>query len=331
MNLEEVKRIYNNMVDERSKHVFLNRILYNITLDSHYILNISEVEVLNKILCSNKKVYIFGAGEYGKRLVRFFYMMNWKCFVDNYAKEQEIEGLKVLTIDELKKEYYDDIIVISSTKYYEEMYQQLLKEGFKAENILNVGKSVKESIEKQYFEFWVDKNKKESFVDAGCFDGGSTKGFIKWCDGNYSNIWAFEPDNKNYEKCKKELEKHNCKVYNMGTYSQDGVISFNSGLIDSSNIDTNGDTQIRITKLDTLLKNEKVTFIKMDVEGAELESLKGAEEIIRTQKPKLAICVYHKPEDIITIPSLLLEYNPKYKFKIRHYTCFEWETVLYAF
>ena len=76
---------------------------------------------------------------------------------------------------------------------------------------------------------------------------------------------------------------------------------------------------------------ERVTFIKMDIEGAELESLKGAGRIIiREQKPKLAICVYHKKEDIFDIPEYILSLNPKYKLYLRHYTLGEWDTVLYA-
>lgn len=59
---------------------------------------------------------------------------------------------------------------------------------------------------------------------------------------------------------------------------------------------------------------DKVTFIKMDIEGAEFAALKGAERIICNQKPKLAISVYHRREDIWEIPKLLLEYNPDYKF-----------------
>ncbi len=75
---------------------------------------------------------------------------------------------------------------------------------------------------------------------------------------------------------------------------------------------------------------ERATFIKLDVEGAELETLKGAERTIKEYKPRLAISIYHKPSDIYEIPELLMEYRSDYKFYIRHYTSYVWETVLYA-
>ncbi len=83
--------------------------------------------------------------------------------------------------------------------------------------------------------------------------------------------------------------------------------------------------------MDSAIGNEKVTFIKMDIEGAEYDALCGARKIIASQKPKLAICVYHKAEDIIEIPRLILDINPDYKFALRHYSLFDTETVLYAF
>jgi Trk K+ transport system NAD-binding subunit len=60
---------------------------------------------------------------------------------------------------------------------------------------------------------------------------------------------------------------------------------------------------------------EKVDFIKMDIEGAEVDALIGAEETISQFKPKLAICTYHRPTDPIEIRRILLKYNPNYKFK----------------
>ncbi len=68
----------------------------------------------------------------------------------------------------------------------------------------------------------------------------------------------------------------------------------------------------------------------MDIEGSELKALEGATETIRKYKPKLAICVYHKPEDIIEIPKKILELNPNYKLWLRHYSYVDTETVLYA-
>jgi hypothetical protein len=69
----------------------------------------------------------------------------------------------------------------------------------------------------------------------------------------------------------------------------------------------------------------------MDIEGSELKALHGAENTIKNNKPKLAICIYHKPEDITEIQRYLMSIVPEYKFGIRHYADHEFETVLYAF
>ena len=68
----------------------------------------------------------------------------------------------------------------------------------------------------------------------------------------------------------------------------------------------------------------------MDIEGAELETLKGAEQTIRRFRPKLAICLYHRPEDFVTIPRFLDRVLPQYQFAIGHFTIHAEETVLYA-
>ena len=82
--------------------------------------------------------------------------------------------------------------------------------------------------------------------------------------------------------------------------------------------------------MDDVLIDSNPTFIKMDIEGAEYKALKGAERVIRKCHPKLAISVYHKPEDIFDIPSLILEYNSDYRFYLRHYSLTSSETILYV-
>jgi len=75
---------------------------------------------------------------------------------------------------------------------------------------------------------------------------------------------------------------------------------------------------------------ENVDLIKMDIEGAEMPALRGAEETIRKYKPKLAICVYHEKNDLIVIPDYIRSLNPNYEFYFEYYTDVGWEAVLYA-
>ena len=78
-----------------------------------------------------------------------------------------------------------------------------------------------------------------------------------------------------------------------------------------------------VRKLDDVLKGERVTFIKMDIEGSELAALKGAANT-------LAICIYHSPQDMLKIPIYIKSLVPEYKIYIRHYTDMMLETVCYA-
>ena len=103
----------------------------------------------------------------------------------------------------------------------------------------------------------------------------------------------------------------------------------------SSKLSSDGDdgTKISVTSIDTVCKNENVSYIKMDIEGSELEALKGAKATIERCKPKLAICVYHKKEDLITIPQYIrsgTSVGKDYKFYLRYHGVTPCELVLYA-
>ncbi len=79
------------------------------------------------------------------------------------------------------------------------------------------------------------------------------------------------------------------------------------------------------------MKGEDVTFIKMDVEGAEMKALMGAQNIIISKRPKLAICIYHMPpEDFWEIPIYIKSLVPEYKIFIRHYNFDILDTICYA-
>jgi FkbM family methyltransferase len=77
-------------------------------------------------------------------------------------------------------------------------------------------------------------------------------------------------------------------------------------------------------------KGGRVDFIKMDIEGAEMEALRGAAGVIKEFKPRLAISGYHKPQDLWEIPRFLKELNPGYQITFGHHTPIIWESVFYA-
>lgn len=118
-------------------------------------------------------------------------------------------------------------------------------------------------------------------------------------------------------------------MLNKGLYNQKGELRFCSNGT-AGTIKDDGDVVVPVIDIDTLVNGNPVTFIKMDIEGSELKALQGAEQTIKMYKPTLAICVYHKKEDIIEIPNYILSIVPEYKLYLRHYSNHTEETVLYA-
>jgi len=92
--------------------------------------------------------------------------------------------------------------------------------------------------------------------------------------------------------------------------------------------------KIETISIDDLVYDKKLTkldFIKMDIEGAELQALKGAEKSIQKFRPKMAISIYHKPQDFWTIPQYIASLDLGYRFALRHFTIHQEETVLFVF
>lgn len=182
----------------------------------------------------------------------------------------------------------------------------------------------------------------ESYVDCGAYTGDTVTEFINTVH-EYNKIFAFELDYNNFLTLESNVAAYpNVKCLNYGVWSEKGDLDYGIGSSDNEpdagksiykteDAVNNVVQKAKVISLDEALKDESITFIKMDVEGAEIEALKGAKKIIVEQKPKLAISVYHKTSDFWQIPKLLKEFNPEYRFMLRHYTKNNLlETVLYA-
>jgi FkbM family methyltransferase len=173
-----------------------------------------------------------------------------------------------------------------------------------------------------YFDLDVMKcDENEVFVDCGCFTGDTVQEFIKQYGGRYKSIYSYELTPSTYETAKKNL-KDVKRLYlrNVGVSDKNGKFPFLDGVGGSgggNRLHTGGNVIAKVVKIDDDI-SEPVTFIKMDVEGAEGEALRGAEGQIRANKPKLAISLYHKLPDLLEIPRLVRSFVPEYKFYLRH-------------
>jgi len=174
---------------------------------------------------------------------------------------------------------------------------------------------------------------KEIFVDAGFFIGDTTEEFIKHVNGQFKHIYGFETDISNIGKASRFIENRNITIISKGIWDKNDELHFSSNASAGQIVDA-GNITVPVTSLDNFFLDKPLseypTFIKMDIEGAEMKALIGAENVIRKSEPILAICVYHKPEDIYELTKLIHKYNQNYKFFLRHYTRLWFETVLYA-
>ncbi len=182
--------------------------------------------------------------------------------------------------------------------------------------------------EQQYFEDFLQLSPQgESFADIGAFDGYTTKEFIKRCP-DYQKVFLFEPEEKNMETAKNKLvNAPNIQFFQLGLSDRKETLKFDvSG--SSSKISEDGALTIYVDRLDDLV-DEKVTFIKMDIEGYEQKAIEGAKKIIQTYHPRLAISVYHQKNDFWKIPELILNIRTDYDIYLRHYTEGISETIMF--
>lgn len=182
----------------------------------------------------------------------------------------------------------------------------------------------------QYFvKGIIQRNPHAIFVDGGAFLGETVGEFIEFQNGEFDKVYSFEMDIANYKKI--DFNKYDKRVefLNYGLWSEETECRYDSEST-SSSLGESGKLLAKCISIDKVCLNDKVTFIKMDIEGAEEEALRGAYKTITENKPQLAICVYHKPNDIYEIPFLLKEWVQEYKFYIRHHSDNFTETVLYA-
>jgi len=222
--------------------------------------------------------------------------------------------------------------------FYDNLQDQKSKDSFVSYLLSKVQQDMKylpPVFEKvQYFPQGIFKlTDHESYFDCGAFTGDTIASFLKVTGGLYRYIWAAEPDKSNYNRLIhyiKEEKLKNINAMNKGIYSCAGKLPFQETGSMLSMITDESENFIEVDTIDHITAGYPVTYIKMDVEGVEHDALKGAEQTIRKHKPVLGISIYHKPQDLIDIPTYIKEIVPDYKFYFRVHKKLAIDTVLYA-
>lgn len=198
-------------------------------------------------------------------------------------------------------------------------------------------------------------NQQEVFVDAGAFDGDSLKEFLIAVRGEFRHIYTFEPGQENNRQIRSRLAGleteygkplgQSITLIEKGVWSSTTELKFSpnftyedatarssplgghildSGLrkaVDPTRIDDSQLVVVPVTTIDEAT-NQDATFIKYEVEGSELQGLMGARRTIEKNRPRMAVAVYHKPEDFLVLPQYVRDMGMDYKMGFRQHDRF---------
>jgi FkbM family methyltransferase len=149
-------------------------------------------------------------------------------------------------------------------------------------------------------------------------------------------IYAFEPDRRNFRKLGAYAEgETRVMPINAAVWNQTTTLIFEDSGNRNAGVDTDGKArrtiEVKAMAIDDMKDDERVDYIKYDVEGSEKEALQGSARVIREQKPDLLISLYHRTEDLHELIWQVKKMCPEYRLYLRRYPYIPaWDLNLYA-
>ena len=200
------------------------------------------------------------------------------------------------------------------------------------------------------------KNADETFVDCGAFDGDTIRGYLEYCGGMFHRIIAFEPDPGNFLRLEAyvatlprslrekvvirqaAVTRQRQKVFLDVTGSAASTIQRTDGSgTDTSNVrkttphtESKGEIRVDGVRLDDSVPEDGPSYVKMDIEGGELDALRGASALINHSRSVWAVAMYHRQDDLWRIPLFIRSLSDEYRLFLRRYAEGFAETVCYA-
>ena len=236
-------------------------------------------------------------------------------FDDHYVQQQkqQLEAAYQLMSDDLSRKVFEDSIRFKLTG--------------KAEYLKRIT-TPKQEIYREILHAHAGM----SYLDLGAYDGDTIREFVD-CAGIPEGVDAWEPDSKNFKKLDRFAQESGLtiRLYPQGSWSTTSTLRFSRKAGRNSALNESGNVEIAVNSVDIQYPLEQFDLIKMDVEGAERETLLGCKEMIRRCHPSLIISCYHRNEDLYDLPLLVHQLYPGYRLFLRHHPYLPaWETNLYA-
>ncbi len=245
-------------------------------------------------------------------------------WVNTYGKKNVVD---VIRQNAEKINYVYDVL---EDEFSKKIYKNILLHRA----IHNLTKIFEIYDEHQYFENRIVRKATGNFVDCGAFQGDTLVRFLEQIEKDEYKYFAIEADKENYailENLCATKKLTNVVPMNLGVWDRQEKLCFEGGELTgaSSKVSSEGAYIINADKIDSII-NEKVNFIKMDIEGAEPNALLGAEKCIKEYEPILAISIYHELEHLWEIPIMIKKLNPNYKLYLGHHMWNMHDTVCYG-
>lgn len=253
-------------------------------------------------------------------------------FLENRGVNYYIDNKDIIT------KCYDSL----EDDFSKKLYNSLLKYRYirNPELINNLYESRNECYLDKVF---IDNFKDGLYIDAGSYNADFITTLANKVSINNSTFYIFEPNKIFYNNIISSLWKEiNYKIFNIALCDEDSTMEFmqvpssTSHIINKKynaykdSIDKKYIDIVKTKKLDSIIKEEKVKWIKIDIEWSEWSMLKGSENIIRKDRPILLLSIYHRRDDLFKLQEYLMNLNLNYKFYIRHYSLSVAKTILYC-
>ena len=237
---------------------------------------------------------------------------------------------------EVFKKYADDYVKLyESLKDYKSKYVLFaILNDFYNFDFVNL-KNATEYCFKHYFDLnLIPKLKENVFVDVGAYVGDTVLDYVEsYGKESFQKIYCYEICQENIDKMKINLKNFdNIEIKRKAVSDKKGKLKFDlDNDISSNHISPGGKIEVEGVALDEDIK-EKISMVKMDIEGLEMKALAGMKEHIKNDTPILLISVYHNNTDLVEIPKYIRSLNGNYDYYLRYYggCVYATEIVLFA-